>query len=427
MIRSPGRYSIEDDLERLRERQAHVLGQMVQAGFITPGEAEAAAGERLVFRDRPDVNREVVPQFTEHVRRLIEARFGDKALYEDGLKVYATVDVDLQAQAHRAVWRGLTELSRRHGYRGLDRRLALGELETARNDYQAALAGPLPEDAPEEWDFRPAVVINVQKQRLEVLSGNLAGVIEYQDLKWALAGRGLKNRFSPGDQILVRPLGRDPKSKVLRFSLEQRPEAQAALVCLDGRSGEVKAMIGGRDFAESKFNRAVQAHRQPGSAFKPFVYAAAMDLGFTPADVIWDEPIEYEDHGKIWAPQNYDRRFEGPTTLYTGLVRSRNVVAVRLLQKVGLKRVIRLAQKMGIKSRLAPYLSLALGASEVTPLEMTAAFTTFPNLGSRVEPGLHHQSGRPRRPDNIRSQTANDPRSGPALGVPGAQHDGRRG
>jgi len=177
--------------------------------------------------------------------------------------------------------------------------------------------------------------------------------------------------------------------------LEQRHERkgqdcpsplQGALVCLETSTGAVKALIGGRDFQESPYNRAVQAKRQPGSAFKPFVYAAAVEAGFTPADIVLDEPVEYKDHGRVWSPQNYDRRFAGPTTLYSGLVKSRNVVTVKLLEKVGLPAVMDCARAMGITSPLAPYRSLALGTSEVSLLEMTAAFTAFPNLGEWVAP-----------------------------------------
>jgi penicillin-binding protein 1A len=164
------------------------------------------------------------------------------------------------------------------------------------------------------------------------------------------------------------------------------PPVEAALICLEPAGGAVRAMVGGRHFAGSEFNRAVQSRRQPGSAFKPFVYLAALDQGFSPTDVILDEPVEYNDNGRVWSPQNYDRRYNGPTTLYEGLVRSRNVVTVRLLEKTGLERVMAYAQAMGISSPLGRNLSLALGTSEVSLLEMVQAYAVIDNLGRRVEP-----------------------------------------
>jgi penicillin-binding protein 1A len=200
------------------------------------------------------------------------------------------------------------------------------------------------------------------------------------------------------------------------FALDENQAVQGALVCQENATGHIKALIGGRDSDESEFNRAVQARRQPGSAFKPFIYAAAMDYGFTPADIIADDAIEYEDRGGAWNPQNYDRQYLGPMTLYSGLVQSRNVIAVRLMEMVGVGRVIETARNMGIRSHLSPYLSLSLGTSEVTLLEMVSAYSVFPNLGRKTPPvfitRIEDRDGRvifrskPERPEVLDPATA---------------------
>ncbi len=283
LVKAPSAFNPFQDKDRAVRRQKNVLRLMKEAGFISPAEAARAAGQELLFGMKKEPVFEA-PFFTEHVRRYIVETLGEDRLYEDGLKIYTTVDLELQAAAREAIRRGLAELAERH---------------------------------PRE---------------------------------------------------------------------ENMDDVQAALVCTDLPSGQVKAMVGGRDYSSSEFNRAVQSRRQPGSAFKPIIYAAAMSGGFSPADMIMDEPVEYNLGGKVWSPNNYDRRYEGPTTLFEGLVRSRNVVAVRLLETVGLPKVTRLAQNLGIESPLGSHLSLALGTSEVTLLEMTSALSVFARSGVRVDP-----------------------------------------
>ena len=233
-----------------------------------------------------------------------------------------------------------------------------------------------------------ALVLEVdsRKNQLKVQVGKDIGQIGRKSLAWAQRGRRLTRVFEPGDVILVKALEVNEDTGEWNFGLEPDPEAQAAFVCLENDTGNVKACIGGRDFSQSQFNRAVQAKRQPGSAFKPFVYSAAIDNGFTQASVINDYPVQYKTPDGVWSPRNYGRGYSGPTTLYSALVRSVNVVAVKVLDMVGAETVIKYAHQMGIKSELGPNLSLALGSSEVTLLEMVGAFTTFPNLGERVVP-----------------------------------------
>jgi penicillin-binding protein 1A len=408
MTAAPGRYSPFRNPKKMRERQKYVLGQMLDADFITLQEYDAALHEQLYFRQKYNVNLEVAPYFTEHVRREVEALYGDR-LYNDGLRIYTTVNIEMQEAARKALDRGLSEWSRRRGYKGPLAKLTTEE-EAAFRNKQADINHFI-----HEGEYLEALITQVNKDSLDILAGGGPGVIEKTYLKWALRGKSLSKVFARGHLIWVQALGPEP-DKVRRYRLEQKPEAQGALVCLETATGLVKAMVGGLDFTESQFNRAVQAKRQPGSAFKPFLYATAIDQGFTPADVIWDEPVEYEDNGEIWRPQNYGKKFMGPITLYQALVLSRNVVAVKLMEKVGIKPVIRTARTMGLESYLAPYLSLALGSAEVSLLEMVSAYTTFPNLGDRAKPvfikRIEDRDGRvvarfkPRREKALSPQTA---------------------
>ena len=312
------------------------------------------------------------------MRREVEELLGDERLYADGLKVYTCVDVGLQDAARRALRQGLIDLAARQGYKG-----PLRQIEPpAWNAFleQAASESLVPGRRIQAL----VTAVDAKAGTVTLAAGNISTALTSDDFGWAVGKKRVDKVFAPGQVVMARVVDSPPTGPAL--SLEPTRDVQGALVCLDNDDGAVRAMIGGRDFGESQFNRAAQALRQPGSSFKPFVYTAAMDAGFTPADIIWDEPVEYEDMGKIWAPQNYDRKFEGPTTLYWGLVRSRNVVAVRLLEQVGPKLAVRYARMMGITTPLAPYLSLALGSFEVIPLEMASAYTTFPNLGERVAP-----------------------------------------
>ncbi|MEW5723949.1 MAG: PBP1A family penicillin-binding protein [Thermodesulfobacteriota bacterium] len=416
LTQAPSRYSPLRNPKAARARQKYVLGRMVRARFITATQAEAALREEIHFQQPPDWNRYVSPLFTEHVRREVEALAGREALYRGGLQVFTTLDLDMQAAAHAALLKGLGELTRRQqGYIGPKARLPESQWEEFLWD-QARGYGVRPL---EEGRYIEALVVGVDagKGELSLQTGKYKGRITAAEMAWALGGRSPSTVFTSGDVLEVRALAPDPETGAWDFALEPTLEVQGALLCLDPATGEVKAMIGGRDFKESQFNRAVQARRQPGSAFKPFVYTAAMDNGFSPADVIWDEPVEYEDdRGEIWSPQNYDQGYQGPTTLYMGLVQSRNVVAVRLLEQVGIDRVMECARRMGITSRLAPYLSLALGSSEVSLLEMVSAYGTLANEGVQVAPRfirrIEDQSGRvlydfpARRVEALSPQTA---------------------
>ena len=382
MVKAPSRYSPSADPQKAKERQTYVLNRMMEAEFITLNQAVDALNEEIVYRERPKTFWWLAPYYTEHVRRTLESMYGPDRLYMDGLRVYTAVNVELQDAARDAVQWGLEQLGQRQGYRGPIKHLK-------EEDITQFLANGPNVDPPNVGDEDKAVITAVDSsaQKLEIKIGLRApGVIRYDDYKWATRGRHPDSVFKVGDVIEAKFQGQDEESGEWLYYLVPYPDAQSSLVCMENDTGEVKAMVGGRSFWESQFNRAVQARRQPGSSFKPFVYTAAIDSGYTQASNINDVVTEYQDGDKIWIPKNYGRSYGGPTTLYSGLIRSVNVVAVRLLERVGVQKVIEYARRMGIKSPLGANLSLALGTSEVTLLEMVAAFTTFPNLGERVEP-----------------------------------------
>ena len=385
LTRAPSRYSPFSNMKAARMRQTYVVNRMMEARFISLSQGVAALDEPVVLKERPKVTWEKTPHFTEHVRRTIEAMYGPDRLYWDGLRVYTTVNVKMQETARKAVRKGLKDLAvRQHDYGG--------PLEKVEKEQRAGYLARLAEKDYDPDEVRKALITNVDasKKQLEVMVGYDKGVIKYKNLSWALGWKKIDKIFSPGEVILVSPFiekaDKEPESDVLQFALEPNLKVQGALVCIDNTTGHVKAMIGSSDFHKSQFNRAVQSRRQPGSAFKPFVYAAAIDNGYTQATNVNDIPVSYDDQGGYWTPKNYGRSYGGPTTVYSALVRSVNVVAVRLLDRIGVDKVIEYAHKMGIKSPLGHNLSLALGTSEVTLLEMVSAFSTFPNQGERVEP-----------------------------------------
>ena len=383
MARAPGRYSPFRTPKLSRTRQLYVIHRMVDSGFISQAEGWEAEREVLRFKNRPNINLIVTPGFTEQVRREVEALVGDDALYHDGLRIYATVNVEAQEMANKAVKKGLADLTRRQGYQGPKKKL------TDEEDIALFL-----EEKAKEQKYLPlrsgmeseALVTGIDKRKVNIRVGVESGFLDRKEMYWATRGRSPSSVFKVGDVLTVSAMERDGETGEWAFKLEADPIAQAALVCVEAKTGKIKAAVGGRDWNESQFNRAVQARRQPGSSFKPFVYAAAMDSGFTQASIINDVPTVYKDTNGNWSPRNYGRGYSGAITLFQALIKSVNVVAVKLNEKVGPEKVIEYAHRMGIKSELGPNLSLALGTSEVTPLEMASAFSTFANLGEYVEP-----------------------------------------
>jgi penicillin-binding protein 1A len=394
---APSRYSPYSHPERAKERQVYVLNRMVADGYITTNEAAEALAYDLDIKERKDWDIGGMPYFTEHIRRYLEEKYGEEALYREGLRVYTTVNVAFQNAAQKAIQKGLYDLDKRQGYRGPLKQLKPEEIESFFKDLQESGE----KRQLEKGAVVKGVVIAVSRKEKTVsvrLNGTV-GTLPVANMEWArkpnpeLAYGAVKvsdpsKVLKVGDVILVRLLEEDSKTKGWIVALEQEPEVQGALLCMENSTGYVKAMVGGLDFKFSQFNRAIQSRRQPGSAFKPFTYAAALDKGYTPATIIIDSPIIYTDEEMDfkWKPKNYKEKFYGPTLLRTALIFSRNVVTIKILRDIGIDYVIDYARRFGISSPLSRDLSLALGSSGVSLLELTNAYSVFANLGELVSP-----------------------------------------
>ncbi|MGL4207807.1 MAG: transglycosylase domain-containing protein, partial [Candidatus Adiutrix sp.] len=342
-----------------RLRQLHAIRRMATVGYITSEEAEDARNEVVTIRTHiPNPNTTMTPYFAEHVRRILEEKFGADSLYNDGWKIYTTVNVQTQQQADNAANRGLWEHARRRGFQGPIQHIALDEQIS---EFLLAAEKNMPATGLSLNNLYQAVImdLDLKDSSLLVRSGPYHGRINKKDLNWALRGE-FKNRFKRGDVVWVRLLEESPPtpqsspaaqtetpdlasalaqngSQVYPMALEQKTDLQVALLSMDTATGDVKAMVGGRDFSESQFNRAIQSQRQPGSSFKPVVYAAAMDNGFTPGSVMVDAPLVIDDIGsrRRWKPVNSDLKFKGPMSLYSALVSSRNLITIKLLDRIG--------------------------------------------------------------------------------------------
>jgi penicillin-binding protein 1A len=322
---APTRFSPITEPGRARRRRDHVLNRMVEMKVITRAQADAAGqtpfDETLFTRSRT-----IAPYFVEHVRQALEETYGAYALYNSGLKVYTTLNLKMQRAAEEALVGGLRDLDKARGYRP---RVAPTP-ETTR-----VRIGPY---TPRVGDILPGTVLKVKAKSFEVQLGRYRGELPWESIKWTKLATPA-TAFREGESVLVQVLSVDERRRAVELALEQDPELEGAFVALDPRDGAIHAMIGGYDFERSKFNRAVQAKRQPGSAFKPFVYATAFDRNLTPSSIIEDEPITFRfrvgNEMIDWSPENYDRKFRGPTTLRRALENSINVVTVRLLQQVG--------------------------------------------------------------------------------------------
>lgn len=365
--------------EGAKRRRAHVLRRMVDVGAIGPAEAAEAAEAPLGVTPYTDTSG-LAPFFVERVRRWLQERFGDDALYKQGLLVRTTLDPALQAVANRAVDEGLRSLDKRQGWRGPVERLAATESpeEAARPAWKRGVR---------EGEVTDAVVLAASRGAVEVRVGPHLGTLDAKAVAWT--GRKDPAAFlRRGDVVRVRVLA--VANGRVEVVLEQDPRVEAALVAIDPASGEVLAHVGGFDFARSEFDRAFQARRQAGSAFKPIVYAAAIDRGIPPSRTLQDEPTVFVEPGTwtVYQPENYGRDYLGRVTLRRALEKSLNIVTVKLLDEIGYRTVIDLAARMGIGSELKPYPSLALGAFEVGLADLTSAYGTFANQGVRVEPHL---------------------------------------
>ena len=378
MLRGP-MYSPLLNPERARNRRNLVIRRMRDEGKISPDEAQRAMATPLNLNVQGARN-ELAPYFVEEIRKYLERTYGSEAVHERGLRVYTTLDAKIQRAARESLREGLHEYDRRHGWRG--------KLE----NILAAKRGKLEDFVHEDWR-RPmekgmrvhALVMAVDEKAATLKIGPMRALLTTPDFAWTQR-RSPKELLKVGDLALVHL--REMNGSTARVQLEQKPQAQGAVVVIENATGEIKAMAGGYSFEESKFNRATQALRQVGSSFKPYVYTTAIEKGFSPFDTVLDAPFTTISGGQQYSPHNYDNKYEGTITLRRALAGSRNVPAVKIASQVGIDEVVATAKRFGISSGLPPYLPLALGAAEITLLEQTSAFSVFPNDGIRIEPHL---------------------------------------
>jgi len=376
--KAPSRYSPTRNPEGALKRQRYVLGRMLDDGFVTVGQYRTAMHNGLSAlkqKGRADVG----SYYIEYVRRRLVERFGTKAPYYKGFRVHTAMNLELQRQAEDSIRNGIEKLDLELGYWGPARRVGRRDLEerlAAERERGDGLE--LEEGATYE-----AIVTATASGTVSVALGNLLSDIDVSELRWASDVEDEDRRFDIGDVVEVTPVEAEDG---IALALTQTPQVAAALVTLEPYTGHVKTMVGGYDFGHSQFNRAVQAFRQPGSSFKPLVYSAALDNGYTPASVVMDAPIQFVDHDTIWRPQNYSKRFYGPTTLRKALEKSRNVVTVRVVQDLGVGTVVDYIRRFGFSKSIGRNLSVGLGTSEVSPLELASAYSAFANAGRMVEP-----------------------------------------
>jgi penicillin-binding protein 1A len=374
--KGPSYYSPINHPDRAQKRRNLVINAMLEDGKITAPLASDARNAALGLHLAHDPN-SLAPYFVEEIRRYLENKFGTDQVHEGGLRVYTSLDVELQKAANKSVLDGLAAYERRHGWKGhLENVVAAGEpLDKYSN--------PDWDDEPEVNGYMHALVTSAGPGIATLKIARYTAALGQSDVAWTQ--HKLPDILKTGDVCYVKivSLASNGAAKV---SLEQDSGAQAALVAIDNVSGGIKAMVGGRDFDISKFDRATQALRQVGSSFKPYVYTTVIDGGGSPDDTILDEPISFETPSGPYTPHNYDEKFEGIITLRRALAQSRNIPALKLANKVGIKSVIEYAGRFGITSKLPPYLPVALGSAEITLMEQTSAYSVFPNDGVRVSP-----------------------------------------
>ncbi len=414
MPTAPSKFSPHLNPKKAKERQVYVLRRMVENRFITPAEFEKASKEELPVHDSTSPNNEYSPYLVEHIRRYVIDKYGEKALYEDGLQVVVRADPRLLKTAGAIVKQGLRDIDRRSGYRGIIKHLKTDEeirkrIEHARIQvvmrelgYEVLktngtlevldavqLAGLKAEaDLLKPGQLYEGVVTSFDDKRKNagILVGAIKVNLPIEEARWALRGKPmLDNLLHKGDVVWVRPLKREGEGWTV--SLEQVPEIQAALFSIDARTGQVLAMEGGYDYSKSEFNRATQAQRQMGSAFKPIIFSAALEKGYTPASIVVDAPIVYndKDFGK-WKPTNFEEKFYGDTTFRQALIKSRNIPTIKIVQDVGVGRVVEFSKRIGMPAALNPDLSIALGSATMSLVEMTRVYSVFPRAGRKVEP-----------------------------------------
>ena len=384
--KAPSAYNPINNPKRARSRQLYIIERMEENGFITEQEAIEAKKEQLKIRSGLSNTRVHAEYVAEMARQLIFAQYGNEA-YTRGLNVYTTLNAGDQEAAYTALRRGIMDYERRQHYRGPEKFVALpsGEGPEVEDAIDEALASH-----PDNGDVLAAVVLEATAKKVVIARAN-GDVIEVTGDGLKPVQSGLNDKAAPNIKIRRGAVIRISKG-AKNWEITQLPEVEGAFVALDPRSGAIKALVGGFDFDKNKFNHAAQAWRQPGSSFKPFIYSAALEKGFTPATVINDAPLFFDagtTGGQPWEPKNYDGKYDGPMTMRTGLAKSKNMISIRILQSVGPKTAQEWVSRFGFDAEKHPaYLTMALGAGSVTPMQMAAAYSVFANGGYRVHPWL---------------------------------------
>jgi penicillin-binding protein 1A len=388
LVKAPNNYSPYNNLVRAKERQEVVLMRMEEEGYIKPSQRESAKNHSLMLsslRAQTEANN----YFLEYIRQILEQKYGEEVVYKGGLKVYTTLDKKAQAAAQTALQEGLREVDKRRGWRG-----PIGhknDIKEDNNEHKVSFSASV-------GDISTGIVVSVNPKEALIKARGITGKLMLNDALWAgnvldkktgklqtIKNFKLTDILKKGDIIWAR--FKTISGNAVTFSLEQEPEVEGALAAVEPETGFIKALVGGFNFPKSEFNRAVYAKRQVGSAIKPIIYAAAMEHGFTPATIINDEEISYPDgKGGKWSPENYDRKYHGPTRLREALAYSRNVVTVRLVDLVGIDKVLSFARDVGIEADMPRELTIALGSVSITPLELASAYSTFANEGVRMNP-----------------------------------------
>ncbi len=396
---APSRYSPYRHYERARDRQRYVLGRMVEEGYIDEELAEEALNQDLTIHPRVNVHITEAAYFTEQVRRYLEETFGEEMLYTGGIQVHTTMDLGMQQAAQRAVRENLHDHDKRQGYRGPEQVLDQAEAEAFLEEQTRKLGNELLSPGL----LIKGILVGGNDNSLKLRIGPFKCDIPLAQAKWAAPLQVVKrgqaasgnadselSRLPVGSVLLTR-ISQVRGNGTLLLELEQQPQGQGALVALESGTGQVKAMVGGYAFEQSQFNRAIQARRLPGSAIKPIIYAAALDKGYTPATVILDTPLIYKEKSESgeeteWKPKNYSKKFYGPTSFRTALTKSHNVITIKILEDIGVGYVANYARKLGISSPITRDLTLALGSSALTPLELAGAYSVFASGGVRLSP-----------------------------------------
>ena len=398
--KAPNNYHPIKNPDAAKFRRNYVIGRMLEDGHITANLAAESKKAPVFVRERTGAAVSRADYFVEEVRRELTERYGENKLYGGGLSVRTTLDPNLQQKAEIALREGLISYDRRHGWRG-----PVGKIDKIQNWHKSLTKVPIPDwlrEACPEW--RKAVVLSIKEDKTIIgFSNGENGFIPLEEMKWARValerrklGKAIKRPeqvLEVLDVILVEKLLTNKNSKIFpkdAFGLRQIPEIEGAIVAIDPHTGRVLAMSGGFSFGRSEYNRATQANRQPGSAFKPFVYLAAMENGYTPASIVLDAPFVM-DQGEglgLWKPANYTKRFYGPSPLRLGIEKSRNLMTVRLAQVIGMDKIADYAQRFGISSNVSNFLSMSLGAMETTLLKLTSAYGMLVNGGKKIVPTL---------------------------------------